>query len=398
MPSFRAVTLGGRRNGERKVYIRLTHNRKSRHIPTGLVAMPDDVRGSELTSGALIDKTNAIMREMRENCNKVGTAILSMTVDEVVGIATRRNEYDRNFMHYCAKHLDALKANGRDGTWKAHKTAVRSLEEFNGSGYLTYDMMTTSYLKEYKAYLRTLGRRAPSMYYSVISQIYREAMRELNDTADGEAVIKRDPFSVVTADKTPQTRKRALTLDDVMRIRDCSPKEGRMEMARDMFMLSFYLIGINAVDLYELVWDDSSHVAYNRRKTRSRRKDGAYMRLSVPVEAVPIIEKYKDRYGETVLDFRNRYVSANYFKNAIVVGMNMLGEMLGMEGLTYYAARHTWATVAANECKIDIYVIEKALCHKPAGLGVTETYIKPDYSRIDNANRLVLDRLEEAGL
>ena len=66
-----------------------------------------------------------------------------------------------------------MKANGRDGTWKAHKTAVRSLEEFNGSGYLTYDMMTTSYLKEYKAYLRTLGRRAPSMYYSVISQIYR---------------------------------------------------------------------------------------------------------------------------------------------------------------------------------------------------------------------------------
>lgn len=398
MPSFKAVVLGARRNGERKVYIRLTHNRRSRHVPTGLVAMPDDVHGGELTSGALIDKVNEMMKSMRDNCNRVGAAILGMSIDEVERIATSRSSFDNNFLNYCKKHLDRLRESGRDGTLSAHRNAVASLSRFNGSDYLSYGLMTTSYLRSYKEYLKTLGRRAPSQYFSTIATIYGEAMREFNDTPDGEPLIRHNPFDIVKADKTPSTRKRALALTDVIRIRDCEPGTRNSELARDMFMLSFYLAGINAADLYELEWDGDSHVTYDRRKTRTRRSDSAHMRLSVPDEARPLIGKHAGRDGKRVLNLCERYLDTPSVNRALSKGMKRIGELLGIGGLTYYAARHTWATVAANECKIDIYVIEKALCHKPAGLGVTETYIKPDYSRIDNANRLVLDRLEEAGL
>lgn len=122
------------------------------------------------------------------------------------------------------------------------------------------------------------------------------------------------------------------------------------------------------------------------------------MRLLVQDEAKPLLAKYADRHGELVLDFHNRYLDPKFFKNWLGRNVRELGEELGIRGLTYYAARHTWATWAANDCGIDIYTVEKALCHKPSGLGVTETYIKPDYRRTDNANRLVLDRLEEEGL
>lgn len=74
---------------------------------------------------------------------------------------------------------------------------------------------------------------------------------------------------------------------------------------------------------------------------------------------------------------------------------NALGASLLTTDIDTLARLATWA---ANDCGVDIYVVEKALCHKPAGLGVTETYIKPDYRRTDNANRLVLDMLAEGDL
>lgn len=398
MPSFRAVVLGGKRNGEHKVYIRLTHNRRTRHLPTGLVAMPGDFRGGELTNGLLIDKTNEQMKRMRERCNSVGSSLLNLDVEAVARIATSGHDFDRDFLNYCGAHLERLLREGRTGTHSTDRSAVNSLRRFVGRDTLMYDEMTVPLVREYLEWLAGCGPRAQRQYFSTIATIYRRARREFNDTADGSVPIPRDPFSVVRAPAQTRNRKRALPAADVARIRDCETGGGLEELARDMFMLSFYLVGINAADLYELRWSDDTHVEYNRRKTRTRRADGAYMRLLVPEEAKPLLAKYADRHGETVLDFRNRYAESKYFKNAIGKGMKALGERLGIQGLTYYAARHTWATLAANDCGVDIYTVEKALCHKPPGLGMTETYIRPDYSRVDNANRLVLDRLEEEGL
>lgn len=397
MPSFKAVVMRPRRNGERAVCIRLIHGRRTRHLPTGLVACDGDVRNGELVSPVLIDRANEIMKRMRDRCNTQGAALLSMGIDEVARIASFNDEYDRNFLGYCRLHLERMAREKQNGTLSVHRQAVKSLEEFMGRGLLFYDEMTTGLMREYREWLRGKGRRAPSLYFSTVASIYREAKRELNDTPTGEPRITRDPFAIVKPDRMPQTRKRALSTDEILRIRDFSA-EGETSVARDMFMLSFYLAGINAADLFELKWADGGHVEYNRRKTRTRRADGAYMLLSVPDEARPILERYADRHGEYALDFCRRYMHHASFRNMIVKGMNRIGAALGIDRLTYYAARHSWATIAANECGVDIYTVEKALCHKPAGLSVTETYIKADYSRIDSANRRVLDYLEEAGL
>lgn len=398
MPTFKAVALSRRKSGERSVYIRMTHNRRHRHLPTGLVATDRDVRGSELVSALLIDKTNEIMKGMRDRCNALGASLLTTDIDTLARVAMRRADFDRDFLAYCRRHLERLERDGRTGTLSLHRTAVRSLRRFVGRDTLDFDEMTVPLMMEYREWLKGLGRRAPSCYFSVISTIHREARRELNGGDGAEDAVRRDPFGAVKPDRVPLTRKRALSVPDLLRIRDSDPRTGAARMARDMFMLSFYLVGINAADLYELRWADGDHVEYNRRKTRTRRADGAYMRLLVPDEARPILERYADRHGELALDMANRYLDVKYFRNALVKGVKALGAQLGMDGLTYYAARHTWATLAANDCGIDIYTVEKALCHKPSGLGVTETYIRPSYSKIDNANRLVLDLLAEGDL
>ena len=51
----------------------------------------------------------------------------------------------------------------------------------------------------------------------------------------------------------------------------------RIGMARDCYILSFCLIGMNSVDLYECASYSNGVLAYERAKTRDRRTDNAHI-------------------------------------------------------------------------------------------------------------------------
>ncbi len=54
-------------------------------------------------------------------------------------------------------------------------------------------------------------------------------------------------------------------------------------------------------------------------------------------------------------------------------------------------ARHTWATIARNECRINKDDVALYLGHEDEDNNVTDMYIKYDYSIIDESNRKVID-------
>ncbi len=87
--------------------------------------------------------------------------------------------------------------------------------------------------------------------------------------------------------KTEQTEKRSLTIEELREVftMEVLPYA---EIYRDMFKLSFMLIGINPVDLFRLK-NISSHgrVDYRRAKTHKPYS------IKVEPEALDIIRKYK---------------------------------------------------------------------------------------------------------
>ena len=164
----------------------------------------------------------------------------------------------------------------------------------------------------------------------------------------------------------------------------------RFVLARDVFILSFCLLGINTADLYELSDYKRGRLSYKRAKTRTRRENGAFISVKVETEAKPIMSKYRDRSAGHVFNFHKRYSNSNEFNVNVNKGLKMVGAEIGISGLTFYAARHSWATIAYS-IGVDIYTIHKALNHAVSGLRVTEMYITDDWSSIDAANRKVLD-------
>ena len=187
-----------------------------------------------------------------------------------------------------------------------------------------------------------------------------------------------------------------MTIDELKRLRDC-PVEEYQEKYRDMFMLMFYLMGINAVDLFSLPPLKGDKIIYHRAKTNK------LYEIKVEPEAKAIIDKYRgDKYMLNVLDGYRNYQDFLHWMNT---GLKKIGDMKRVgrggkkeiepyfPGLSSYWSRHTWATLAAS---IDIpkETIAAALGH--SSNSVTDIYIKFDRSKVDKANRMVLDLLKES--
>ena len=115
------------------------------------------------------------------------------------------------------------------------------------------------------------------------------------------------------------------------------------------------------------------------------------MVITIPTIAKDIANRYKDLTRKKVFNFHIRYASSANLTHALNKALKSIGEKVGIPKLQMYCARHSWATIAATDCKIDIYTIHKALNHSSSKLKITETYIRESWDWLQEANNQVID-------
>ena len=64
-------------------------------------------------------------------------------------------------------------------------------------------------------------------------------------------------------------------------------------------------------------------------------------------------------------------------------GLKLIGKDLGIPPFTFYAARHSFATIARNDCGASMDDVAFCLAHASSH-AMTSVYVAPDYKRIDN--------------
>ena len=201
--------------------------------------------------------------------------------------------------------------------------------------------------------------------------------------------------------KTERQQYLYLSVEEMREYRDF-PVEPFMEKYRDLFMLGFYLIGINLSDLLELPADciKRGRIQYKRNKT------GRLYDIKVEPEAMAIIEKYRGTdhllgiMDDGTKESSFRRTLGDYLKRIGPTEMkkNKRGALIKKEikplhkDIIWYTARRSWATIAAS---IDIpkEVIGKALGHSEWDSDTTSLYIQFDNKKIDEARRKVIDYL-----
>ena len=381
-----------KKDGTYPIKLNVFHN-KQIMIATQLSASEKEWNGNEYSVRAQNYKPRNIVA--RGIINKAETVIFTLEQQEKLKSTTDKAlkkliedaisskvENQKTFLYYLDEFV-SKKTN--QGTKSIYTTTRNKIEEYDR--HCTFESMDKSWLENFEAWMaKTMKVNAYAIHLRNIRSVFNYAIDEEYTT-----LYPFRRFSI----KKEETRKRSLTAEQLRLLRDYPCEEYQIRY-RDMFMLMFYLIGVNAADLF-----NAKHSALvNGRFEYRRAKTGKLYSIKVEPEAQAIIEKYKGK--DYLLNIMDEYGNYKDFLHRMGIGLKQIGETerKGLGGkksrnplfpdLSSYWARHTWATAAA-ELDVPKEVIAHALGHSWANSTTTDIYIRFDMKKVDEANRKVID-------
>ena len=397
-------------DGTYNVKIRFTLDRKVKRLSTNLFVTQQD-----LTKSLKFKEDTSIKREIdrlvlyyREQCLKLQLDQNHYSLDEIIEFLNGEQEKQQtiDFIKFSREWIASTTIKGAPN----YTTAINALVRFVGKEELDINLITLDFLEQFKAFLigerdartkklmqqgkRVTSNRTLSLYLVSIKKLFNEAKRKFNKKDKNLILIPNSPFEDFKIPKQEATRKRAIPADIIKKVWKLPYKDMkkgykstcRYNLAKDCFILSFCLIGINSADLYNATKMRGNTIIYNRTKTKARRLDGAKMMVDIPKIVQPLIDKYKDSTGKRLFNFYQYYGDEKTFNKAINSGLKEIGSILEVDDLEYYAARHSWATIALNKVGIDKYIVHAALNHIADSMKVTDIYIERDFVNENKAN------------
>lgn len=164
----------------------------------------------------------------------------------------------------------------------------------------------------------------------------------LNEAID-EGLVKYDehPFKGFTMPQS-DAKLMDITVEQFQKIRDLNPSEYKLKIARDMFLLSFYLGGINLADLVRADLKGPT-LRYERKKSADHKTGNKATVLTIPEEVRPIIHRLNKESilkVKTETEYKNlqRYINKCFSELAKKVGIKT--------SFSFYAGRKTFAQFA----------------------------------------------------
>ena len=408
MVTFKPIIIPGnrRKDGTYPVKIRITHKGVSRRLPTTMVARAGDLtRSLKIKNPDIINKGNELISRMRATLVSVSPFDLeAWDVDQVVSHIRQKMSGDSFRLDFFA-FADGYLQNKSVSTRRAYTTALNSLEHFLGRRQIDVNEITKVLLTDFREGIDGRGKVTyargrwkitdkpqnggqSTRILAKLSHIFNAAKSKYND--DDRVLIPRSPFDGLPKVVPPSKGQRNLGVELMQKVIDAArATEGPEGFALSVFVVSFALLGVNLADLWEA--EDVVEVwTYNRAKTRERRADRAEMRVTIPPEIAPYLERIgASSSGVWLPGLREFASNREVAGKKINTYLKIWAEREGVEDFTFYAARKTWGTLARNKAGIEKALVDECLCHI-GDFPIADIYIERDWSLMDEANGKVL--------
>lgn len=392
--------------------IKIYHNGSTVYLPTqiytSLVRFKKGESMGVITDGDITDALNSRIKEMRKILNNHDDVIDNCEdAKAVAAFIEKKLNADRNldFIAFAQSYVNSLKDNGNKSVTIGLLSNLRSFIDADSipvrkitavfltrfEGWMKSERIIRRGGKEYKK--KPIKNSSVQTYMEKLQGIYNRMLLHYNDYEIGDIVIQGDPFKVYKTKQDVMFKKKATEIDVIKKIIEYKPTQKRnfsRTIARDMFMLSFCLAGINLIDLFTCDTYNAGRVEYFRTKTKGKKKDKAFISVPVCPEIQETFEKYRDTTGERVFNLYTLFTDICSFRQIVSCGMRSMCKDLKIEPITFYAARHSFATIARNDCNVDMADVALCLTHA-SGFNMTDKYVKPDFTKVDRAIRKVLD-------
>lgn len=397
-------TRAATKDGRCQIKISISHKGASALLGTGVFVRPEHWCAGNAETEPYIKKTcvghkalNSIVTERFDRVNSEILVLIKQNEIYTFKNATQLKQYllakieGQGGISFSDYFLKFISQKTNPNTKELYLITFDKVMTLSDGKPVQFEDISASWLLAFEQHIRYLAVNTRGIHLRNIRAV-------INSAINNEVTEIKYPFRHFKI-KKQETKKRSLTIEQIKTIRDY-PCEPHMRQYVDIFMLIFYLRGINIVDLCRLTDKNihNGHIEYYRAKTNR-----LYF-VKIEPEAQKIIDKHRgEKYLLNILD---RYKNYQCYRSRLNRNLKQLGPVKilprknGRAGkkefypifpeLSTYWARHSWATIA-SKLGIPKDTIAAGLGHGQKT--TTDIYIDFDMSKVDEANRMVLDSL-----
>lgn len=364
-----------KKDGTVPIWIRITANRKSRYISTGIYIEPkhwNEKKHKIRASHPLAPTLNA---SLQKAMLRVTEEALDTTSADTVKASVKSG--GGSFTAYFEQFIEGLNTQDRFWDWKKYRVTLKKLRACLGNEIHWKDL-NRSALQDFEKYLREECGNSNNTTRKELQRLRRVIRQGIKDS-----IVKpeADPFLVYDRPPAKEVERRKLSIEEIQALEQLDLEAGSsLCIARDAFILSFYGGGIRFGDVCLLRAQsvNAGRLEYRMMKT------GSLVSIPLPGPALRIVEEYatsrryylfpylKKGIEKNPVELRRRINSRNVVVNGELKRLAKMAE-LQSEGLTFHVARHSFADYARRQSG-DLYAVSKTLGH--TSLQVTQQYLR----------------------
>lgn len=380
------------KNGDFKIKLAVSHRSTTSYISTRFSVHSV----GQFSCGQVIEHPNAltINRHLRAMMDMYEERLYNIenihlyTCQQVAGILSRKvNSTLPTFGSVTKDYIAELESQGQHNYAILLERNSRYWEEYVGHD-IPLEQIDEVIIRNFMKFLRyrDLSDTSIDMHLSRTRTIINRGIKLYG--------VKYDRLPLANI-KIRQSTERELdiTVEQFKRIRDCTPSCHKLVIARDMFCLSYYLGGMNLVDMVNYDFRCTDRVDYTRFKTRNMKQGDKRISFTIQPEAWAIIEKYMNkRTGKLDLGYKFSYQNLSRY---ITRNLHALAEELHLHThLVYYSARKSFVQ-HGFDLGLPLEVLEYCIGQSVKKNRPIFNYLRIMRKHADEAIRKILDNLQK---
>ncbi len=350
-----------KQDGTFPLVIRITYNRKSIYMPLGynLAEKDFDAKNQRIRSSSKIaSNITRLNNGIQEKLKKIYDTISRLEEDgkiEGLSMSSIKKEIEgksvgnMDFFQFIDFLIADFKEAGKYGNAEIYRTLRNRIEKFHGRPSLPFNQINYAFVKKLETNHYASGNTAGglSVYLRTLRSVYKKAIKH------GIAKENHNPFNDYSI-RNGTPKRQFLNNEQLTILKEIPVEESFLAKARDLYMASFYLRGMNWMDLALLKGDniqgDFERITYIRAKTKNK-----LFSIKITPALKEILLKYnknKIQNDEYIFPILTKDVSQNQIHETIKnkrkrqnIYLKRLATRLELPKFTIYTARHTYANI-----------------------------------------------------
>ena len=381
------------KDGSYKIRISIGHRSETHYIVT-----PYSVNAlSEFDNGIVVRVPNAheiniklrnLLNDYEERLERINSPE-DYTCKELRDLlkSMRTHSSKVTFKQVSEQYQKELIEDGRGSYAGMLQNSLRLFFEFTGGDVFLSEISTIT-ISEFERWLKRKG----------VSQTYISMTLSMTRTIVNRAIRMQlvtysvHPFTYWKRPADPE-RELDISVEDVRAIRYAQPRLKKQRIARDIFMLSYYLGGINLIDLLEIDFRGVSVLEYTRHKSRNMKLSDKRISFTLQPEAKELISKWMNR-NTGRLDFGYKFSYKNFLAY-VTRSIKSLAKDIDIQDyrkVCYYTARKSFVQ-HGFDLGISLEVLEYCIGQSVKNNRPIFNYLKIMRKHADVAFRQILDNL-----